>query len=104
MKNNIMLNFQLLSCDDSPFDFIECQFELEPIIYILSGNGVNSKGTNANLKFLDRRRVHNDPDVCILWCPSFLENGGDLGKSMRDSSLILTKNSRLPDVFFLAGL
>jgi hypothetical protein len=100
-----MLDFELLCSDYSPFDIVKCQFELQ---LILAASRVEPKATNAHLKLLDRIGVHDDPNICVLWCPCFLENRGNLHKDVnvriKLSRITMASYLRPPDVFFLIDL
>lgn len=64
----LLFDFELLRFDDSPFDVVESQLELNELTSVKARTTV---GSTTHLKFLHTLHINHDTDVSVLGSPSF---------------------------------
>lgn len=64
----LLFDFELLRFDDSPFDVVESQFELNEMTSAKASGTVDS---TTHLKFLHTLHINHNTNVSVLWSPSF---------------------------------
>ena len=73
-RTYIVLDLELLSCYDSPFDIVERELKLKNG----SAHGKTKFGRDAYLQFLNGFHINDNADIAVLRSPSFFQHSSNL--------------------------